>query len=1355
MKKLATLALVCCASMCCFAQKLPKQFESLLKQNPSIEYFETNKQLGTPSLVRFKSTNLPEAKNAEALISEIFQLEKPNNTLLSISTTPLKSGITVDKYKQVFNGITVEHSAIIVNQMGGKIHSISAEVFDFSNLAKSSTALTETAALDMALGFVNAEEYSWQAIEKDKITLNNNPNAVARLNQLEESQKPKGLLVYARDIYYTNQPRLAWKFDVYATNPLSRNYIYVDAENGKILLSDAIIKHADKINASAQAAKLKAETQNKASINPALLSPSSAINAPAVAFSSVLGTAQTRYAGTRDIYTTQLVVPLLGTTDPNNKSAQLTYSGTDTRTPVTSATVYILKDDTRGGGVETYDMNGAGGAPVSLPGLHENSLAFVDKDNIWKDETAPNTNEDLIRGTTSNGSVGRDEGMNDDYAMDAHWGAEMVYDYWKTVHKRLSYDNKNTSIRSYVHYGPAYDNAFWNGSVMTYGDGSGTSAVPAGFRPLTSLDVCGHEIGHGVCSFTSNLVYQGESGAMNEALSDIWSACVENFTTTSLGLPTNTFQPFQIGEQIDALNVGLRRMDNPKAKTDPDTYGGRYWVNPLCSPPSLANDQCGVHNNSGVLNKYFALLVKGPLATTGSPAFTDDGRADIGNPTGVGTGMASENIGNIYDQQSGTTIPAGEFIGLGFPKAEAITYLMELNLTPNATFAQARAASINAARLLYGACSQEEKTVTDAFFAVNVGASYAGCTALTLEAYAIQTNINEGVAAADCPRFNEIQLSASLTAIQGSATTITFAKTAGTLGNNEWAFTTNGTITFNAGEIGVKSIFVKVFDDALVEGNETIQFTATSALTALNKVIDINITDNDIVPTIGGINTLINETFESFGTSAQDSFPPSGSGWVAVNKIKPTNIRWAVRTDGLAPTPIVFSTKRAIIEQTGLLGVPSEATYDQNLSAQTYLRSPQIVATGLKNITASFKYQAGGETACNPACDYGQLVYSEDGTNFIVFNDAPPLFVTLTESNFSFTLPPSFDGKTFYLGVLWYNDANAGTTASIAIDNFLVTGKGVVIASTLNTSKTEPLSIETGKTNYFYTKEGGDIMASINSSTAFDYGCTEVKIEKAGSTSFTLFSSGALSHKVADKVIKVTPTTNNTSGVHEIALYYTEAEIAGLEAATGKLRTQFSIYKVSAASYTQANSANTRSLPATYTAVNGGGTFKATFSTGFSSFTIGFAPPLPNLSPTVSVTPSSITNIQSIGVVVSIFEFNNNPTTDVVTIYITKDSKYTLSFSPTATSVSGNTVQNSLWTFDGTSNGGFYILTTNSIIAAGGSSKFGLTSSFDSNNQQGSTLIKVKLLDNTGGESIDNNSDNRNQTVLDYSYTSN
>jgi Zn-dependent metalloprotease len=96
-------------------------------------------------------------------------------------------------------------------------------------------------------------------------------------------------------------------------------------------------------------------------------------------------------------------------------------------------------------------------------------------------------------------------------------GSRKTYDYWTSVHGR-SFDNAGAAIKSYVHYSSNYDNAYWNGSVMTYGDGTY-------FDILTSIDVAAHEIGHAICSNTANLAYQPESGAMNEAFSDIWGAC--------------------------------------------------------------------------------------------------------------------------------------------------------------------------------------------------------------------------------------------------------------------------------------------------------------------------------------------------------------------------------------------------------------------------------------------------------------------------------------------------------------------------------------------------------------------------------------------------------------------------------------------------------------------------------------------------------------------------------------------------------------------------------------------------------------------------------------------------------------
>lgn len=1171
-----------------FAHQLSAQtndIEKTLRTSKNVSRFEMNKTLGSPSFIGFKKGSGLAAAKTEEVIRESFALKAQNEQLLLTSTTLLKSGIEVRKYQMLYKGIPVEHSAYIVNIKDGEIISITAESYKINESISVAPALNEAAGLQKALAFVNANKYAWQSLEEDKAKMTD-AATIQKLEQMRQEYYPKGKLVFAKDVYGTGQARLTWKFDVYATEPVSRHNIYVDAETGKIILADAIIKHAGKTNPGE-----KKQTAAPAPIPVPQIKRE--LNIPPAPPVSVVGTAQTRYAGTRNIYTTRLTVPITGATDPNNTSALLTYSGEDPRTLVFNTNVYILKDDTRGGGIETYDMNALGGAPVSLPALHGTSLAFVDLDNNWKNETAAGTHEDHVRGTTSNGTLGPDEAANDDYALDAHWGAAMVYDYWKARHGRLSYDNLNSSIKSYVHYGPAYDNAFWNGSVMTYGDGSGTTA--AGFRPLTSLDVCGHEIGHGVCSFTSNLVYASESGAMNEGLSDIWAAAIENFANTpplSYGLP---YQPFQIGEQISADNIGLRRMDDPKNNSNPDTYGGRYWTNPVCTP-TLANDQCGVHSNSGVLNKYFYLLVNGPSATTGSPAYTDDGKAD------GGTATALENLGNIY-AGAGSPIPSGEFIGLGFLKAEAITYLMELNLTPNSTYADARVAAINAARVLYGECSQEEKTVTDAWFAVNVGANYSGCSAPLLDANLVRTIINEETADTLCPRFTEYTITVNLTAPQASPVTINFSRTGGTLGSNEYEFVTDS-VKYNTGETGAKQIRIRIYDDALVEGDETLEITAAAASPAFNKVITLTVQDNDVVPTIGGVVSLLNENFESY---TEGAIPTSGSGWVQIAQTTPINVQWAVRTDGTLPTPIIYSTKRAIIEMTAPVPLPGEALYDQATTGSTILRSPMITATGLANLKAAFKYQAGGEPACSPACDYGQLMYSLDGTTFSIFTDAPPLYLTLNETVFEYNIPPSLNGKIFYLGVLWYNDANGGASASLALDSFVVTGAGKRIESTVNASVTEPVNDEPFKAHYFYSNTDKDIIASLNNVTAHNYGCTQAKVEKQGTGAFTLYTTAALAHKVSDKVISITPTNNNASGAYEVTLYYTEAEIAGLEASTGASRTQFSMYKITGAPYTAADASNTSSVLTTYTAVNGGGKFAASFSTGFSSFSIGYA----------------------------------------------------------------------------------------------------------------------------------------------------
>ncbi|RYY15631.1 MAG: peptidase M4, partial [Cytophagaceae bacterium] len=186
-------------------------------------------------------------------------------------------------------------------------------------------------------------------------------------------------------------------------------------------------------------------------------------------------------------------------TTPATATFATAYSGTQAladETATTSGGGYHLREYTRGSGIETYNLK---------KGTTYNNTDFVDADNNWTAAEYNNATYDNVAG-------------------DAHFGAQATYDYWKAVHSRNSYNNAGAVLRSYVHYSTSYENAYWDGSRMTYGDGATT------FKPLTALDVCGHEIGHAVCASTANLTYSNESGAMNEGLSDIWGASIEKYT---------------------------------------------------------------------------------------------------------------------------------------------------------------------------------------------------------------------------------------------------------------------------------------------------------------------------------------------------------------------------------------------------------------------------------------------------------------------------------------------------------------------------------------------------------------------------------------------------------------------------------------------------------------------------------------------------------------------------------------------------------------------------------------------------------------------------------------------------------
>jgi Zn-dependent metalloprotease len=191
----------------------------------------------------------------------------------------------------------------------------------------------------------------------------------------------------------------------------------------------------------------------------------------------------------------------------------------------------------------------------------------------------------------------------DTHAVAAHRYAGHTYDFYFNRHNRDSIDNQGMALISTVHYGNNYQNAFWNGTQMVYGDKSGF--------PLAD-DVVGHELTHGVTAHTSGLLYRNESGAINESLSDIWGELID--LSNGAG-DDGAAVRWQLGEDITGLGA-IRDMQDPPLFQQPDRMLSPLYRTPpsvpVCSPSDPNYNDCGwVHTNSGVNNKAAYLLVDG------------------------------------------------------------------------------------------------------------------------------------------------------------------------------------------------------------------------------------------------------------------------------------------------------------------------------------------------------------------------------------------------------------------------------------------------------------------------------------------------------------------------------------------------------------------------------------------------------------------------------------------------------------------------------------------------------------------------------------------------------------------------
>ena len=191
-------------------------------------------------------------------------------------------------------------------------------------------------------------------------------------------------------------------------------------------------------------------------------------------------------------------------------------------------------------------------------------------------------------------------------ADEAYDGAGATYHLYKDIYNRDSIDGNGARLDSTVHYRVGYDNAFWNGQQMVYGDGDEDLPVDQRLfnRFTIAIDVIGHELTHAVTQFTANLIYQGQSGALNESMSDVFGSLVKQRAKGQTAAEADWI----IGEGLFTARVngtGIRNMKQPGTAYNDPVLGKDPQPGHMRDYVQTQSDNGGVHINSGIPNRAF------------------------------------------------------------------------------------------------------------------------------------------------------------------------------------------------------------------------------------------------------------------------------------------------------------------------------------------------------------------------------------------------------------------------------------------------------------------------------------------------------------------------------------------------------------------------------------------------------------------------------------------------------------------------------------------------------------------------------------------------------------------------------
>lgn len=920
------------------------------------------------------------ADNVENTLLSLLELSSGHELKLKYSS-PAGGGLMVNKYKQWYNNIPVEHGAVTVMLKGNKATYVNANIFKPVQPLNTTPAITEQQALDIALNMVNAKEYMWEG------------SAIKGKANHPATQLPRASLVWVEDFTrdeLDKQLHLAYRFEIFAKEPISNDRVYIDAQTGKVLLKDALMKHVAATGTAVYSGNVSFETN--------LLSPGS----------------------------------------------------------------YSLEDMTRD--VYTYDLqNGTN---------FGSAVDFTNSSTTW----------------------------GKDYPIDAHWGTSRVYDYWKNEHGRISFDGAGEDIISFLNYSVGYNNAGWTGYFMIYGNGTGM--FNSGMEPLVALDVCAHELGHAVCQYTADLVYAGQSGAMNEGLSDIWGAVVENYAAPDK-------QMWSVGEE---LRVGaLRSMSNPNLFDDPDCLGGLHWVNTIGCTPNGGNDQCGVHTNSGVMNYWFYLLVEG--------------------------GKGKNDLNNDY-----------EISGIGIKKAAQITYAAELAMNNTDQYSHCRTATINAAASLFGNCSREVEAVTRAWYAVGVGTAFSPCTPQI--AFAFQdTVVNKIVPGVACPASKTIDIPLRVigTPVGGNATVSVIGT--GNVNGGDYAIV-NNTLTFNSGSTSSQNVQVNIFDNGDVTKDKMLKLYFS--ITPNGSNVDVGYTYDTCYITILG-SRIVPDTGSSVVVS------------INKHDIKSKSITPFFSRDPLARTQFIVTAQELQLAGvkpnepiTALEFNVTEKNSTQPFNNFRLKIAPTLV-TDLSggNPTVTTVYHQSNYTT---QIGWNRLAFSTplmwNGTDNLAIETCFTNSTAGTENDYVQGVGTSSYGTAV---------AHAGSGSdgcmlqfSSGLNYFSISKPVVRLVQSKQPAEVEqivvsakPWEVHPGQSIYFHNDTNGKLMANIANSNAA-LGCTNVFITSQGA-GFKSMNTPYAAVNRSLKEFSVVPLQNANVATYDLTLFFDTSELSGINLGNVKI----------------------------------------------------------------------------------------------------------------------------------------------------------------------------------------------------------